>query len=262
MTDLAQIRDALDQSYDAIEKLGAVMSAAQWQAQSLCPDWTARAVVGHLASVEHMLAGWLPGSADDRPPFDRVAAFTQQTADLDDSAFAARVAEVFGQRRADLAALSEDDLSRPSWTPVGPASYGSFMAIRVFDFWVHERDITTPLGLRTDDGDARAGMALAEVERSLGYIVGKKAGLPDGSSIVFHLTGPLHRDLYVTVDGRAKVVGHIERPDVELSTDSLTFVQLACGRIDPQEQIDAGLVRWTGHAELGDRAARNLRYTM
>jgi hypothetical protein len=83
--------------------------------------------------------------------------------------------------------------------------------------------------------------------------------LPDGSSIVFHLTGPLQRDLYVTVDSRAKVVGHIERPDVELSTDSLTFVQLACGRIDPQEQIDAGLVSWTGNAELGDRAARNLR---
>jgi len=27
-------------------------------------------------------------------------------------------------------------------------------------------------------------------------------------------------------------------------------------------QIDAGRVRWTGDAELGSRAARNLRYTM
>jgi hypothetical protein len=41
-----------------------------------------------------------------------------------------------------------------------------------------------------------------------------------------------------------------------------TFMQLACGRIDPQEQIDAGLVTRAGNAELGDRAARNLRYTM
>jgi uncharacterized protein (TIGR03083 family) len=262
VNDLARITGALEQSYAAIENLGAVMSAAQWQAQSLCPDWTARGVVGHLASIEHMLVGWLPGSADELPPFDRVPAFMQQTADLDDAAFAARVADVFGQRRADLAALSEDDLSRPSWTPVGSASYGAFMAIRVFDFWVHERDVTTPLGLKTDDGDARAEMALAEVERSLGYIVGKKVGLPDGRSIMFHLTGPLHRHLYVAVDGRAKVIDHVERPDVELSTDSLTFVQLACGRIDPQEQIDAGLVSWTGNAELGDRAARNLRYTM
>ncbi len=154
----------------------------------------------------------------------------------------------------DLAALSEGDLARPSWTPVGPATYGSFMAVRVFDFWVHERDITRPLGLATDDGDARAAMALGEVERSLGYIVGKKIGLPYGSSIVFHLTGPLRRELYVAVDGRATVVGHIDRPDVELSTDSITFVQLACGRIDPQAQIDAGLV--PGRAMPSSAAAR------
>jgi uncharacterized protein (TIGR03083 family) len=262
VTGLDDIRGALGQSYTAIENLCAVMSPAQWHAQSLCPDWTVREVVSHLAGVEQMLAGWRPGSVGELPPRDHATAFAQQTAGLDDAAFAARVAQTFGQRRADLAALSEDDLSRPSWTPAGPATYGSFMAIRVFDFWVHERDITTPLGLPTDDGDARAEMALAEVERSLGYIVGKKIGLPDRTSIAFHLTGPLRRDLYVSVDGRATVVSHVDRPDVELSTDSVTFVQLACGRIDPQAQIDAGLVRWAGDDELGRRAARNLRYTM
>lgn len=262
MTSLDSIRDALGQSYTAIENLGAVLTPAQWRVQSLCPDWTVRGVVSHLASIEEMLVGWRPASADDRPPFDRVAAFAEQTAGLDDAAFAGRVAQTFGRRRADLAALSEDDLARPSWTPVGPATYGSFMAIRVFDFWVHERDITTPLGLPTDDGDARAELALNEVERSLGYIVGKKVGLPDGSSIAFRLTGPLRRDLYVAVDGRAKAVSHLDSPDVELSTDSVTFVQLACGRIDPQEQIDAGRVQWTGSDELGHRAASNLRYTM
>jgi SCP-2 sterol transfer family len=68
--------------------------------------------------------------------------------------------------------------------------------------------------------------------------------------------------LAVAVDGRAKVVGHLDRPDVELITDSVTFVQLASGRIDPQAQIDAGKVSWTGDAELAERAARNLRFTM
>jgi hypothetical protein len=42
----------------------------------------------------------------------------------------------------------------------------------------------------------------------------------------------------------------------------LTFMQLACGRIDPQAQIDAGKITWTGNGELGARAARNLRFTM
>ena len=132
----------------------------------------------------------------------------------------------------------------------------------MFDFWVHERDITTPLGWPTDDTGPRAEIALAEVEGSLGYIVGKKIGLPDGTSIVFHLTGPLRRDLSVQVDGRAKVVDQDSQSDVELTTDMLTFMQLACGRLDPQAQIDAGTITWTGDPVLGDRAARNLRFTM
>ena len=67
MTSLDGIRSALGQSYTATENLGAVLSPAQWRAQSLCPDWTVRAVVGHLAAVEEMLAGGCPRSAASCP---------------------------------------------------------------------------------------------------------------------------------------------------------------------------------------------------
>ncbi len=204
MTDLARTRGSLEQCYDAIEALSARMDGAQWQVQSLCPDWTARDVVTHLGMMERVMTGWLPGSAEEVPPFARVAPYNEQVSALDDDAFAGRLGEIFAERRADLASLGADDLSRPSWTPVGEKTYGRFLEIRVFDFWVHERDITTPLGWPTDDTGPRAEIALAEVEGSLGYIVGKKIGLPDGASIVFHLTGPLERDLSVVVDGRAK----------------------------------------------------------
>ena len=50
--------------------------------------------------------------------------------------------------------------------------------------------------------------------------------------------------------------------DVEIWTDTLTFIQLACGRIDPEEPIDLGTIHWRGDAESGERAARNLRFTM
>jgi uncharacterized protein (TIGR03083 family) len=262
VTDLATIANSLGQCYDAIESLCARLTGSQWQAQSLCPDWTVRDVVSHLGMMERVLTGWLPAAAEELPPFDRVAAYNEQVAGLADAPFADLITEIFAARRADLAALREEDLSRPSWTPVGPKSYGRFLEIRIFDFWVHERDISTPLGWPTDDAGPRAEIALAEVEGSLGYIVGKKVGLPDGASIVFHLTGPVVRDLAVLVDGRARVVGQVAEPDVELTTDTVTFLQLACGRIDPQLTIDEGRVSWTGNAELGDRAARNLRFTM
>ena len=127
---------------------------------------------------------------------------------------------------------------------------------------MHERDITTPLGWSSQDDGPRAEIALGQVSSSIGYIVGKKVGLPDGASIVFHLTGPVACDLAVVVDGRARAVDQVDRPDVELTTDTVTFIQLAGGRIDPQRQIDAGKVSWTGNDELGDRAARNLRFTI
>jgi len=262
VTDLARTRDSLVQCYDAIEALSSQLTGAQWQVQSLCPDWTARDVVSHLGMMERVMTGWLPGSADDIPPFARVAPYNEQVSVLDDAAFAGRLSEIFAERRADLAGLGAADLTRPSWTPVGEKTYGRFLEIRVFDFWVHERDITTPLGWPTEDTGPRAEIALAEVEGSLGYIVGKKIGLPDGASIVFHLTGPLERDLSVKVDGRAKQVDHIDDPDVTLTTDTLTFIQLACGRIDPQAQIDQGRVTWTGNDELANRAARNLAFTI
>lgn len=262
MTELATLTTSLEQCYDAIEALAGRMDAAQWRAQSLCPDWDMRGVVAHLAMMERVMTGWLPGSADDLPPLDRIGPCQDELAALDDAAFAGRVREIFAGRRADLARLTEADLARKSWTPIGPRSYGGFLEIRIFDFWVHERDITVPLGWPSDDTGPRAEIALAQVTGSIGYIVGKKIGLPDGASIVFHLTGPVRRDLAVVVDGRAKAVDHVEHPDVELTTDTVTFIQLAAGRIDPQRQIDAGRVTWAGNAELGDRAARNLRFTI
>jgi uncharacterized protein (TIGR03083 family) len=254
---LDEIRSALEHCYAAFETLCGDLNDDEWQAQSLCPDWTVRGVVDHVTSIEAAMAGWLPEDDTSLPPFDKAGAF------LDDSTpYVDKVRDVYDRRRRDLAALTEDDLARPSWMPVGPGTYGRFLAIRVFDFWVHERDITIPLGRRTDDGGIAAELALAEVENSIGYIVGKKVGLPDGKSLTFDLTGPLARQLHVAVDGRAKRVERLDDPDVTVTTDSTTFVMLASGRIDPQAQIDSGAISWTGDDDLGDRAARNLRFTM
>jgi uncharacterized protein (TIGR03083 family) len=262
VTDLPTARACMEQCYDAIDSVCARLDGFQWRAQSLCPGWTARDVVAHLGMMERVLAGWLPGSAEELAPVDRIAPYEEEVAALDDTAFARRITEIFGARRTDLASLTASDLARPSWTPIGQKTYGQFLEIRIFDFWVHERDITTPLRWITDDGGPRAEIALGQVTGSIGYIVGKKVGLPDGASIVFHLTGPIHRDISVVVDGRARQVASVPNPTVELTTDSTTLIQLAAGRIDPQEQLDSGVVRLAGDRDLADRAARNLRFTI
>jgi uncharacterized protein (TIGR03083 family) len=260
MRSLDEIRAALEDCYTAVEGLCADLSDADWKAQSLCPDWDMRAVVQHVTSIEAVMTGWLPQDHATPPPFERAAKFLAGTDDP--AVLAEKVRAVFADRRRDLSALTAADLERPSWMPVGPGTYGRFLEIRVFDFWVHIRDITIPLGRATDDGGLAAEMALAQVEGSIGYIAGKKVGVPEGGSIAFKLTGPLVREIDVAVNGRAKQVAHLDNPDATLTTDSTTFIMLACGRIDPQAQIDSGAVSWTGDAELGERAARNLRFTM
>ncbi|WP_419945088.1 SCP2 sterol-binding domain-containing protein [Candidatus Poriferisodalis sp.] len=54
----------------------------------------------------------------------------------------------------------------------------------------------------------------------------------------------------------------MDSSDVTLHCDSMAFMDLTCGRINPEGPIAAGQVTWSGDAELGAHAARNLRFTM
>src|SRR3954464_7591539 len=62
-----------------MEALCADLSDDEWQAQSLCPDWTVRGVVDHVTSIEAVMAGWLPEDDTTLPPFERAAEFLADT---------------------------------------------------------------------------------------------------------------------------------------------------------------------------------------
>lgn len=254
----------LNASFDATEALMDSLSADDWAVQSLCPEWDTRGVILHLTGIEHALTGWVP--SPDAPPFDKIGPWIEAASDWSNEELVAAAKQIYADRRAEVAAMSDEVFAADAMTPVGPGTYHRFMDIRVFDFWVHERDISTPLGRATSDGGPTAERSLDEVHMSIGYIVGKKIGLPDGMSIAFRLSGPVQRDIYAAVEGRAAGVDHVDDPSVEVHTDSTTFIQLACGRIEPQGAIDAGKITWSGSAdgaaEWGEKAARNLRFTM
>ena len=249
----------LDATWTALDAVAASLTPEQWAAQSLCPDWTMHGVVVHATSIEQILIGWPPGGD---APFAQIGPVHRELAAMTPDELLARFRDVVAQRRAELDAMGEDDFATTGPTPVGPATYARFMDIRMFDNWVHERDIRVPLGIPGDDDGPTGESALDEVHQSLGYIVGKKIGLEDGKSIAFDLTGPVVRRMLVRVDGRAAVVDELPNPDATITTDSLTFMLLACGRIDPEAPIADGRVTWTGDDEIGGRAARNLRFTI
>lgn len=254
--------DNLNLCFDSVDALLGDLTDDQWAVQSYCPDWDVRGVAMHLAAVESMLAGEAPGSWTEKVPFAKVGAYVEAVSGLDNAGLLAAYRATIAARRAELATYTDAQMALPSMTPVGPSTYGHFMAIRVFDYWVHEQDMRGPLGLPGHQGGPAAEMALNEIEGSLPYIVGKKIGLPDGKSITFDLTGPVERTMHVKVDGRAARVESLTDPDVVLTADSVTFALLACGRIDPQGSIDDGSISWSGDAAWGEKAARSLRFTM
>jgi hypothetical protein len=97
---------------------------------------------------------------------------------------------------------------------------------------------------------------------SMPYIAGKRIGVADGESLRVQLSGPVSGEITIRVDGRAGLVTDSDPTTASITADSTTFALLACGRVDPQTRIDSGQITWSGDAELGERAARSLRFTM
>ncbi len=98
--------------------------------------------------------------------------------------------------------MGDNDWNDITATPAGPDTYGRFMRVRVFDCWMHQHDIRD--ALQEPAGDARVAgpssrMALDEMAASMGFVVGKLGGAPDGSRVAIELTGPLRRTIYVHV---------------------------------------------------------------
>ena len=96
----------------------------------------------------------------------------------------------------------------------------------------------------------------------LPYIVGKKVGAPEGSTVVLSLTGPLaahHRGR--GVGGRARPLDPAPaEPTVTLTLASDAFARLACGRTRSGRGAGRGAVAIDGDVELGGELVRQLNY--
>jgi uncharacterized protein (TIGR03083 family) len=172
-----------------------------------------------------------------------------------------RFREITKVRKESLESMSEQEFDAPSWTPAGQATYGRFMQIRVYDCWLHEQDIRDSLGRPGNDSGPQAATAVEEIALALGFLVGKKAGAPDGSSVTFEITGGVNRTIHVAVAKRAAVVDRLESPaDVTLRIASGTFVRLAGGRVDPAATVEQ--ITMDGDQELGRRVIAALPFTI
>lgn len=259
----------LVEEWTQIDKLLDEIPAEQWKSPTSLPGWTVQDVVSHIVGTEMALAGH-PQPEDDKArglPHVRndIGASNECWVNSLRGASPAdvhrRFREITATRAETLEAMSEEDFFAPSWTPAGKDTYARFMRIRNFDCWMHEQDIREAVDKPGHESGRCAELSLDEISWALGYIVGKKAGAPQGSSVTFDLDGPVVRQIHVAVDGRAKVVEALSSPaTATLTMSSTAFTRLAGGRI-PVE-LGFGQIQVKGDKELAERVAFALPFTI
>jgi uncharacterized protein (TIGR03083 family) len=260
----------LRRQFAAIGRLAAGLGGDQWDVATCLPGWTVRDVLSHMIGTEAMLLGQAPPTVDvaHRGPFKNPVAeanevWVESMRGLDGNEPAARWAEVSEGRLAALDAMTQAEFDAPSWTPAGrDETYGRFMRIRHYDCFMHEQDMRFALGLAERPEPDDLASCLDEVATGLGYIVGRRAALPDGSRVRIELTGPVPRTFSVRVAERAEVVDSLDGPPtVGLELPTALFLRLTGGR-DDQGSGPPGEVHLSGDEELAMRLRDNLAFTI
>jgi len=266
----AAVTAALVEEWDALAGLLAELSEAQWATPTALPGWSVKDVAAHVVGTELSLTGQAaPALAEDTRAQPHIKndigaineAWVESFRSRPGSEVVDQLRAVSTRRRTELEAMTQEAFDADSWTPAGPGSYGRFMQIRVYDCWIHEQDIRAALDRPGHDSGPCAEQSLDEVVRALGYIVGKKAGAPPGTSVSIELEGPTRRSLHVSVDGRATVVPALDGPPTALIRMPFgAFMAMASGRVpaDP----DASGVAIEGDSDLGRRVVSSLNFTI
>jgi uncharacterized protein (TIGR03083 family) len=270
--DKSDVLKGLFGSWDEIDALVGGLADKQWHAQTPLPGWTVHDVTAHLIGTESMLQGVDTPEADVdvstlKHVRNGIGVMNERWVRKLRGVSAADMLEKFrvttAQRRKALSGMGDADWNQVTATPAGPDTYGRFMRVRTFDCWMHEHDIRDALGQpSTDLAGPSSRLALDEVAASMGFVVGKLGGAPDGSRVAIELTGPLARTINVAIEGRGQVVDDFggDGPTATITMDGLLFTRLAGGRTPLAPHADA--VAYGGDQEVGRRVVAHLNYVI
>jgi uncharacterized protein (TIGR03083 family) len=272
--DKPEVLAGLFEVWDEIDALLAGLVHEQWQAATPLPGWSVHDVTAHLIGTESMLQGVATPEADvDVSTLKHVRndigvmneRWVRKLRGVSASEMLENFRATIAKRREALNEMSDDDWNQITATPAGPDTYGRFMRVRDFDCWMHLHDIRDAIAQPAADpdlGGPASRLALDEMAASMGFVVGKLGGAPDGSRVAIELTGPLQRSIYVDVAGRGQVVEDFggQAPSATISLDGLLFTRLAGGRTTVAQRSHA--VRYRGDIEVGQRVVEHLNYVI
>jgi uncharacterized protein (TIGR03083 family) len=270
--DKSDVLGGLFAVWDEIDTVLAGLTDEQWQAQTPLPGWTVHDVTAHLIDTESVLQGVAMPHVDiDVSTLKHVRndvgamneRWVRKLRGVSPPELLDRFRATTAKRREELTAISDADWNQITATPAGPDTYGRFMRVRDFDCWMHLHDIRDALDQPADNpAGPAARLALDEMAASMGFVVGKLGGAPDGSRVAIELTGPLARTINVAVEGRGQVVDGFgdAGPTATIALDGLLFTRLAGGRTRLDEHADA--ISYGGDEAVGRRVVEHLNYVI
>ncbi len=281
-----RIVDLLESIWRSIDELCASLEPGDWEKATDCPGWTVKDQLSHIIGTESMLAGKpAPEHKVEPKPYvkNRIGEFNEVHVDYRRPIAPEQVLEEFRrittERLSQLRSMSDADFQRQTMTPVGPDTYLEFMKIRAFDCWVHEQDIRRAVGRPGNLSGKAARHAVGRCFLAMPYVVGKKAGAPEGSVVVFEVAyseevsqpregrssqggdAALDRLAVAVKEGRGVAVPEVPaEPFVVVGAGVEPYVAACCGRVSPSSALESGAIRVSGDDKLGRAVVENLAF--
>ncbi len=256
--------DAIAGCCARIDAMCAGLDEAGWHRPTALPAWDVKDVVAHLGSLEAMLLGREEpahepaGIAHVRNPLGHLnERMVDRRRSWSGADVLAEFRETTGLRLEQLRNLDEAALADEVPSPRGGVvGQGDFIAIRLWDYVVHELDIGEALGL-----DQEAAVDTPSARRVLDEMLmllprgAGKGGVAEGETVVLDIGPPLPRCTAAIVQAGRGVPADPAAGEatLHLRASPAVFLRVASGRRDGATAIACCEVVVDGDAELAAR---------
>jgi uncharacterized protein (TIGR03083 family) len=264
-----ELVDRLEEVWASIDSMCANLTEEQWKTPTDLPGWSVQDNVVHISGTESSILG-RPAPDHTPPDYEHVKNEAGQRNEVWIDSRRAwpgtkvldEFREVTGARIEQLRGFTAADFDAESWTPAGPGTVRDLLPFRIFDSWAHEQDIRRAIDQPCDFSSPAGELSFERVVSALPYVVGKKVGPRDGTTVVFDVSGSRPMTISIGVEGgRAKPLSAPPAtPTVTLAMDAQTLACLGLGRWDPAAALDEGHVTMTGDDKLGRAVIEQMNF--
>ena len=243
------------------------LNPGDWGQPTNCPNWTVKDCLSHLIGIESRLMGDAAPEIEigDLEHVKNSQGFSNEV-DVISRRF--RSSDILLEEFANVTTRrlrylrSEKDFSIEAESPVGPGSLLDQVSVRIFDGWVHFQDMRMGVGVPCDFASEAADLSLGRMYSVMPFVVGKKAGATDGTTVLFEVCEDeqvVQKFVHVR-GGRASHVTTSENYSVAISCSQYAFFMLTCGRIDPLRALKRRMVDLRGDTLLGERIVSEMNF--